>query len=104
MEEKEARKRIILKVAEIKLLSHYKSGFSDKNLVDHFFYKILDENKTVYTVSTSKKLEVDNIIKTSVVDESAEFRGEKQIRLTRVSILDDKTVSKAEFLRLLKDE
>lgn len=102
-----AIRRIIIKIDRIKLLNHYQTGFANSGafpLTDHFFYRIVDKDGTIYTASTSKKLEIDNLIKASVVDENAEFRGEKQIRLTRVSILDDKTVSKAEFLRLLKDE
>lgn len=85
-----ANNRTTLTIKEIKTLKHSSRGYYGNGVfpqVDSYFYWVKDEEGTVYTISTTKKLFEGDVIIASIKGHKT-FRGENQISLTRVSILE----------------
>lgn len=88
MTEKRERKEITADT--VKVLVHNQYGYSGSGvfpLTDNYFYRITDKAGNVYTASTSKQIWPEDKFVASVVGEN-NYKGEKQIKLTRVSFLE----------------
>lgn len=85
---KKERKKIIAK--EVRVLKHSTYGYGLSGvfpITDNWFYRVVGEDGVIYTVSTSKEIWAGDKFIASVTGET-EFRGEKQTKLSRVSILE----------------
>ena len=70
----------------VKVLHYSKYGYG-LNSTDSYFYRVEGEDGNIYTVSTSKEIWTGDKFVASVMGET-DFRGEHQIKLSRVSILE----------------
>ena len=88
MATKKERREVTAK--EVKVLVHNRYGYHGSGvypITDNWFYRVVGEDGFIYTVSTSKEIwAVDKFI--ASVNGNMEFRGEKQTKLSRVSILE----------------
>jgi len=85
---KKERREVTAK--EVKVLRHSTYGYALSGVfpkTDNFFYRVVGEDGTIYTVSTSKEIWAGDKFVASVIGNN-EFRGEKQTKLSRVSILE----------------
>ena len=74
----------------VKVLHHSRYGYAGSGvfpLTDSYFYRVEGEDGNIYTVSTSKEIWTGDKFVASVMGET-DFRGEHQIKLSRVSILE----------------
>lgn len=82
--------RIQIELKDVRLLNITKiGGYSGSAIFPptySYFYRVTDNNNEVYIINTFHELKPEYRIKASVVGES-EYKGETQIKLTRVSIL-----------------
>jgi len=73
----------------VKVLVHNRYGYAGSGvfpLTDNYFYRIVGTDGVIYTVSTSKEIWAGDKFVASVIGEN-EYRGEKQTKLTRVSLI-----------------
>lgn len=85
---KKERREVTAK--EVKVLVHNRYGYKNSGvfpLTDNYFYRVEGEDGVIYTVSTSKEIWTGDKFVASVLGDT-ELRGEKQTRLTRVTILE----------------
>ena len=88
MANKRERREVTAK--EVKVLKHSTYGYGLSGIfpsTDNWFYRVVGEDGVIYTVSTSKEIWAGDKFIASV-NGNTEFRGEKQTKLTRVSILE----------------
>ena len=88
MATKKERREVVAQ--EVRVLKHSTYGYGLSGIfpsTDNYFYKVIGEDGIIYTVSTSKQIWAGDKFVASVTGES-EFRGEKQTKLSRVSILE----------------
>ena len=74
----------------VKVLKHSTYGYGLNGMfpsTDSYFYRVEGEDGNIYTVSTSKEIWTGDKFVASVIGET-DFRGEHQIKLTRVSIVE----------------
>lgn len=84
------RERREITADTVKVLVHNQYGYANSGvfpLTDNYFYRITDKAGNVYTVSTSKQIWPEDKFVASVIGEN-EYNGEKQTKLSRVSILE----------------
>lgn len=84
------RERREVTAKEVKVLVHNRYGYHGSGvfpITDNWFYRVVGEDGVIYIVSTSKEIWVGDKFVASVIGEN-EFRGEKQTKLSRVSILE----------------
>lgn len=90
--------RITVKVARVKVLKHYTTGYARSGVyptTHHWFYEVIGEDGKVYVVSTTKELREGYYIIATVVGESV-YNGIKQTKLTRVSYTEETINAKVE--------
>lgn len=83
--------RITVKVARVKVLSHYTTGYAKSGLyptTHHWFYLVEAEGGAIFTVATTKELREGYSFIASVIGEN-EYRGQKQVKLARVSYTEE---------------
>ena len=81
-----AKERIEITLKTVKLLAARDFSYYCSTQVSRF-YRVTDENDTVYTISTSHLLYAGDKITAQVVGEN-DWYNEHQIKLTRVSVLN----------------
>lgn len=84
------KERREITAATVKVLVRRQYGYVGNGafpLTYSYFYRITDEAGNIYVVSTSKQIWPEDKFVASVIGET-EFRGEKQVKLTRVSFLE----------------
>lgn len=78
--------RITITLKSVRLLAERRYGYGVSDPTSHF-YKLTDENDTIYIVGTTHFLYTGDKITAAVVGEN-EYRGEHQTKLTRVKIIE----------------